>query len=417
MKFIHTADIHLDSPLTGLSKYEGAPEDECRHATRKALNNLIDIALRERVSFVLIAGDLFDGDWRDYNTGLYFASQMSRLREADIKVYIVSGNHDAASVITKNLTMPENVTFFQTKKAHTIIIDEMGLALHGQGFAHKAENENIALAYPCAKDGYINIGLLHTSLNGRPGHDNYAPCKTDDLVSLGYHYWALGHVHRHEIVNSNPWIVFPGNIQGRHIRECGPKGSVLVEIEEGEITAVEHCTLDVMRWAECIVDVTGCNSDDTLLENISQAISDTNNQNNGMPLAVRIELHGMCGIHSSLLADNDYWINQIRAQISDQSGGRIWVEKIRVLTQVQHERSETDEALGGFFERISNIDTNENTIDDLAISLSDLKNKLPLKEGNLRDLFAFDKPEYSGQIFKDIKAIIFERLFSGETNQ
>ncbi|GAI96953.1 unnamed protein product, partial [marine sediment metagenome] len=213
------------------------------------------------------------------------------------------------------------------------------------------------------------------------------------------------------------WIVFPGNIQGRHIHECGPKGSVLVEIEEGEITAVEHCTLDVMRWAECIVDVTGCNSDDTLLESISQAISDTNNQNNGMPLAVRIELHGMCGIHSSLLADNDYWINQIRAQISDQSAGKIWVEKIRVLTQVHHERSETDEALGGFFERISNIDTNENTIDDLAISLSDLKNKLPLKEGNLRDLFAFDKPEYRGQIFEDIKAIIFERLFSGETNQ
>ena len=239
---------------------------------------------------MLIAGDLFDGDWRDYNTGLYFASQMSRLREADIEVYIISGNHDAASVITKKLIMPENVTFFQTKKAHTILLDEMGVALHGQGFAHKAVNENIASAYPGAKDGYINIGLLHTSLTGRPGHENYAPCKPDDLISSGYNYWALGHVHTYEIVNRDPWIVFPGNIQGRHIRECGPKGSVLVKIDDGEISEVEHRTLDVMRWADCLVDITGCSSDATLSESITKAISDIENQNDGIPLAVRIEL-------------------------------------------------------------------------------------------------------------------------------
>ncbi len=417
MKFIHTADIHLDSPLTGLSRYDGAPEDEFRQATRKALINLVDLALSEHVSFVLIAGDLFDGDWRDYNTGLYFASQMSRLRKADIKVYIASGNHDAASVITKNLTMPENVKFFKTKKAHTIIIDEMGIALHGQGFAHKAMNENIASAYPGAIDGYINIGLLHTSLNGRPGHDNYAPCKPDDLISSGYNYWALGHVHTYEIVNRDPWIVFPGNIQGRHIRECGPKGSVLVKIDDGEISEVKHYTLDVMRWAECLVDITGCSSDATLSQSITNAISDIENQNDGIPLAVRIKLHGTCEIHSSLLADNEYWTNQIRASISDQSAGRIWIEKIQVHTRTHHEHSGTDETLGGFFERISNIDMNKTTIDDLEKSLSDFKNKLPLKEGNLSDLFAFDDPEYCRGILEDIKAILFERLFSGEAKQ
>ena len=363
---------------------------------------------------MLIAGDLFDGDWRDYNTGLYFASQMSRLREADIEVYIISGNHDAASVITKKLIMPENVTFFQTKKAHTILLDEMGVALHGQGFAHKAVNENIASAYPGAKDGYINIGLLHTSLTGRPGHENYAPCKPDDLISSGYNYWALGHVHTYEIVNRDPWIVFPGNIQGRHIRECGPKGSVLVKIDDGEISEVEHCTLDVMRWAECLVDITGCSSDATLSESITKAISDIENQNDGIPLAVRIELRGTCEIHSRLLADSEYWINQIRALISDQSAGRIWVEKILVHTQAHHEHSGTDEAFGGFLERINNIDMNKSTIDDLVNSLSDLKTKLPLRDGDLQELFAFDDPDYCSRILSDIKAIIFERLFSGE---
>ena len=414
MKFIHAADIHLDSPFTGLSKYDGAPEDEFRQATRKALVNLVDFALHEQVSFILIAGDLFDGDWRDYNTGLYFIQQMTRLREAGIDVYIISGNHDAASVITKKLVMPENVKFFGTKKPQTILLDDMGIALHGQGFAQKVVSENIASEYPVAKNGYINIGLLHTSLTGRPGHENYAPCKPDHLISLGYNYWALGHVHAHEIISREPWIVFPGNIQGRHIRECGPKGSVLVTIENGEISGVEHHALDVMRWSECPVDITDCSFDTGLIENVSHAISDIETQHNGMPLAVRIVLHGISEMHSRLLADSEHWTNQIRAQISDQSAGRIWVEKILIQTQPHPKNYTKNEVLGDFLERIHAIDTDNKTIDDFVNSLLDFKTKLPLKEGDLQELFAFDNPEYCERILTEIKEIIFERLFSEE---
>ncbi len=245
-KFIHTADIHLDSPLKGLEVHEDAPVEEIRGATRRALDNLIDLAIEEEVNFILIAGDLYDGDWKDYNTGLFFSARMGRLSKAGIKVFIVSGNHDAASQLTKTLPLPDNVTLFSSKKPQFRKLDDIGVIIHGQSYSYRAVTENLASQYPQYDSNYFNIGLLHTSLTGREGHENYAPCTLDDLKSKGYDYWALGHVHKREIISKDPWIVFPGNIQGRHIKETGAKGATLVTVEDGRIIKVEALELDVL---------------------------------------------------------------------------------------------------------------------------------------------------------------------------
>src|SRR3989442_11412313 len=109
MKFVHAADLHVDSPLRGLERYEGAPVDRVRMATRRALENLMQLCLEEEAAFLLLAGDIFDGDWKDYGTGLFFVGQMRRMRAAGIPVYLVRGNHDAASQVTKYLVLPDNV--------------------------------------------------------------------------------------------------------------------------------------------------------------------------------------------------------------------------------------------------------------------------------------------------------------------
>lgn len=213
-KFIHSADIHLDSPLRGLERYEGAPIEYARKASRAAFVNLVNLCLQEEVDFVLIVGDLYDGDWRDYNTGLFFTWQVSRLNDAGIKVVFVRGNHDAASQITKSLRMPENVIELSTERPETIIFDELGVAIHGQGFATRNVTEDLTLKYPQPIREFFNIGLLHTSVDGRQGHDPYAPCNLKDLIAKGYDYWALGHVHTREILHDKgPWVVFPGNVQ------------------------------------------------------------------------------------------------------------------------------------------------------------------------------------------------------------
>ena len=248
-RFLHAADIHLDSPLKGLIGQEGNAAERVRTATREALDQLVDFAIKEQVEFLVIAGDLYDGDWRDYKTGLFFVGQMGRLNKAGIPVYLLHGNHDAQSQITKRLELPDNVHVFGTRKPETFELGELNVALHGQSFRQREVTDNLVPDYPRPVSGTFNIGVLHTALGGRKGHDNYAPCSLDELVNKGYDYWALGHVHQAAVLHERPHIVFSGNLQGRHVRETGIKGAYLVAVEEKEITELACVPCDVVRWA------------------------------------------------------------------------------------------------------------------------------------------------------------------------
>ena len=218
-----------DSPLRGLERYEGAPVEAIRGATRRAFENLVTLALDEAVAFVVLVGDLYDGDWKDYNTGLFFSHQMARLHAAGIRAYLVAGNHDAASQLTRALRPPPNVHVFATAAPQTFTLPEFGVALHGQGYATREVTADLSQAYPRALPGLCNLGLLHTSLDGRPGHAPYAPCSVAGLATRGYQYWALGHVHQHEIVAREP-VVFPETSRPPRARDrcqgcgAGPRG-------------------------------------------------------------------------------------------------------------------------------------------------------------------------------------------------
>ena len=253
MRFLHAADIHLDSPLRGLEDYPGAPVERIRSATRTALTKLIDLCLAERVDFLLIAGDLFDLDWRDFHTALFVAEQMRRLESAAIPVFLILGNHDSHQEMTRRTPWPANVHLFDHKKPQTIQIDRLRVALHGMSFPKREVSENLVPGYPAPVAGWFNIGLLHTNANGSPNHDSYAPCSVEELIAKGYDYWALGHVHDYQILSERPHIVYSGNLQGRHARELGAKGAVLVTVSDGEVSEVEFRETDVLRWFQASV--------------------------------------------------------------------------------------------------------------------------------------------------------------------
>lgn len=260
VRILHAADIHLDSPLRGL---DGTADEQTvhrlRHATSDALSNLVTLALEEHPDAVVIAGDLYDGDAKDYQTGRTFIRAMERLNDAEnpIPVIVIAGNHDAASVITHTLTPPPNVRFLRTDRPETLTYPDRGLAFHGQGFADRAVLDNLVANYPKRLPGLINVGLLHTSLAGYEGHDTYAPCTLDDIAATDYEYMAMGHIH----TRGEPFVVgrttaaFSGNLQGRHIRETGPKGAYLVTLSEDELAHLEFVPLDVARWELVPVDV------------------------------------------------------------------------------------------------------------------------------------------------------------------
>ncbi len=334
MKFIHTADIHLDSPLKGLSSYPDAPAARLRTATRDAFRNLVNSAINEQVDFMVIAGDVYDGDWKDFNTGLFFIRQMGRLRQAGIPVYLLYGNHDAESEMTRGLALPENVHVFPSRKAETFRIDELKVALHGRSFKVAATTENLLPGYPEPVAGWLNIGVLHTALEGNTAHPKYAPCSLTELKTKGYQYWALGHVHEHWIQRGNATIAYPGNLQGRHIGELGARGALLVTAEDGEINEVDRLEVDVVRWHALEIDISpvvDMRSAVRLAGHAMERLLEATVAD--LPLAVRVVFKGRSAAHAELIMDEGQLRQEIIAQAVALDADRIWVEKVRVASE------------------------------------------------------------------------------------
>lgn len=333
MKFIHAADIHLDSPLTGLSAYADAPTELLRTATRDAFSNLMSAAIDEQADFMIIAGDLYDGTWKDYNTGVFFSREMGRLNVAGIPVFIVYGNHDAESEMTKRLTLPPNVVAFGSNRPHTHRIETLRVALHGQSFRQAATTDNLAIGYPAPLAGWLNIGVLHTALEGYAAHASYAPCALAELAAKGYDYWALGHVHEYAVLDTDPWVVFPGNLQGRHIRECGARGAVMVTVEDGRISTVERLITDVLRWQRLEVDVSAAADLTAAVQCVAGALRQLiESGSSDRPLALRVILHGRSGAHGDLFGNEARLRAEVVALAAAFAGERVWIEKVRVET-------------------------------------------------------------------------------------
>lgn len=386
-KFIHAADIHLDSKLKGLERYEGAPVQEIREAARHALSKLVDLAIKEDVALVLIAGDLYDGDWQDMHTGFFFISQASRLREANIPLFLIAGNHDAENRITRSLRLPTNVTFFAADAPESKVLEELGVAIHGQSFSTAAVLDDLSHGYPAAKPGCFNIGLLHTCASGREGHDRYAPCTIEGLKSKGYDYWALGHIHTRETLCQTPYIAFPGNIQGRHVRETGPKGCLLVTVEDDRSLEVEFKELDVLRWESPEIDVSQAESLDDVLDLVRAEIGALRRRAAGLSLAMRVNLVGECVIHHELLAERAQLVNEIRSAAIDLGQSDIWIEKLKLGTTAPNRKMAADDipddAMAELLDIFKLLKGEPDKITETEFEFADVLKKLPAELSHL----------------------------------
>ncbi|MGE3702812.1 MAG: exonuclease SbcCD subunit D [Hyphomicrobiaceae bacterium] len=346
-KFLHAADLHLDSPLLGLASKSADYASRVDRASRDAFENLVAVAIEEGCAFVLFAGDLFDGELRNFETGLFFIDQMRRLDAARIRAFIILGNHDAENRFASKLALTDNVHLFGARRAESVKIEPLSVTIHGRSFPQRDVTENIARDYPAAVPGHFNIGLLHTACQGSESyHAPYAPCSLEQLVNHGYDYWALGHVHNRAVLNEHPYVVYPGNLQGRTPRETGAKGASLVTVEDGQVTEIIHCELDVVRWVTVKLDITGSLTHMELVERLRDPIERARVEAGDRAIATRIHLTGVTDQHHRLLRE-PHALREDIATLLASVAGNIWLEKVKIATSAPQAPEATDPTVAG----------------------------------------------------------------------
>lgn len=415
-RFIHAADIHLDSPLRGLEAYEGAPLEQLRGATRQALTKLVDLCLSEHVDFLVIAGDVFDADWKDFQTALFVTKELRRLDRAGIPVYLIFGNHDSVEGMSKKTPWPSNVKVFDHKRPETVKLGALKVAIHGRSFPKREVVENWVPDYPSPVSDWFNLGLLHTNAGGNPNHDSYAPCSVSELAAKGYSYWALGHVHDYAVLNERPHVVYSGNLQGRHAREVGTKGCVLVEFEDTEVTNIEFRPTDVLRWSHEIIEVAPQATRDELLDTVRTRLRESVISAEGRLAAVRVEIVGRCQLHAELVSDSarQQLVTDIRA-LAGEVSDELWIEKIKIRTQslldVEQLRLRGDN-VGKLLQLVSEIANDPDRLRAIAEELKPLVTKVA---GDLKDMPGADALEFSDEVLlatwlREAESLLVNRL-------
>lgn len=420
MRFVHAADLHLDSPLLALSRQEPRQVERMRRATREAFTRLIDLCIERDAAFLVLAGDLYDHDCPNMQIAVFLRKELRRLEEKGIRCVIIKGNHDAANRITSALALPANTRVLGEHRPETVMFDDLPvrIAIHGQSFKPGPVPENLAASYPAPLRGCYNIGLLHTSLAGTSDHDAYAPCTLEELTSRGYDYWALGHIHRRAVLSRDPFVVFPGNLQGRHAKESGPKGCYVVDVDDaGRTASAAFVALDVVRWLRAEVDLKGRSGEADLVEGVREALQLAYRESDGRAAAVRVALTGRTSLYPAIERRPDR-LRQTTLELADEiAGDDMWIEKIVNNTTASGDRSDaglSDEThdlvsimqeIAGNAEQIGPLLTKE---------LDPLRTRLPGDMKELPSLRLIETPALCRQVLDRLQPRLAARLAGEE---
>ena len=319
MKFLHIADLHLDSPLRTQAARSPAMAEALKAASRQVLRRIVDAAIGEGVDALLMAGDIFDNGVGDVASRAALAFELSRLAQNRIPAVLIQGNHDALLDLGQYGPISDAVTVL-TPQSPTLHVGQA--AIHGIGFSAPRVSESLLGRYPQPEPGKINLGLMHTSLDGAPGHDRYAPCALADLMGHGYDYWALGHIHkRAEYVQGGRMVVMPGIPQGRSVREVDGGSATLVEIDLDGVRA-RPLPVELLRFTEIEADLTGAEDQATRAARIGRALAGA--QHDDVLIAARLHLRG----GSADLGDPAMLEALAREAVEDIDG--VFVDKVRI---------------------------------------------------------------------------------------
>jgi exonuclease SbcD len=380
-RFVHAADLHIDSPFAGVGDADNRVATRLREATYEAFQNLVDLCINQNADFLVIAGDVYDGADRSVRAQLRFRDGLSKLSEKGIKTFVVHGNHDPLDGWQSSITWPEGVHIFGATPEWVNFEKngEVVAAVQGMSYPTREVNDNLAVQFsPPTSGNLFAIGLLHANVGANSAHPNYAPCTVEDLSESGIDYWALGHVHtRQTLKRAAPVIAYPGNTQGRHPNETGARGALVVDIDPSGASRSEFVALDVVRWERSQVDISNLETIDSLDSAIRQATDNLSVQAEDRDVVSRLTLVGRGPLHEQLAVNGavEDLLDSVRSAWSGGGSPWVWVERIVDFTRPAidiESRAKADDFLGATLKRalLSSIESDE--IDRLTEVVSDV---------------------------------------------
>ncbi len=378
LRFIHAADLHLDSPFRGL-RTEAPPHVAVamQRATFEAYENIIGLCVREQVDALLVAGDVYDGADRSLRAQLKFVDGLNRLDAAGIRSFICHGNHDPLDGWEAQLDLPPRcVRFGPEVTGEPVFPEEPERAtVYGISYPTREVRQNLSPRFAEAVAGPgFNIGLLHANVGGNSDHDSYAPCSVIDLADTSINYWALGHVHTRQVLRpERPTVVYPGNPQGRHPGETSARGVYLVEVDDYGAVSLDFHPVDVVRWERLEVPIAGLETQQELLDAVDDAIAVCTDASGGRPVVYRLMFTGRGPLHLWLRRPGT--AADLLEQINSQNAFAdrwLWCERIQTDTAslVDRERAAGREDFVGDLARLSAVLLDDpNALDELRDEL------------------------------------------------
>ena len=352
--FVHAADLHLGSPFVGVSEVSEDIAALLQRATFTAFENVVDLCIERRADFLLVAGDVYDGCDRSLGAQLAFRNGLRKLAEAGTRSYVVHGNHDPLDGWASSLEWPEGVHVFRAQlESVTYARDGQDRAvIHGVSFPHVEVRENLATQFHAADSPLPQIGLLHCNVGANTGHEPYAPCTVEDLTAAGMDYWALGHVHTRAVLSAEkPTAIYPGNTQGRHVNEAGPRGCYVVHIDRDRHVQAEFAPVDAARWSCEAIDISPFETDEHLLSAIEDAVRAQPRASEGRPTLCTLALTGRGPLHAHLMHPN--YVQDLLEEarrLGHVQDTLVWITRIEDRTRMpldRQQRSQSEDIVGG----------------------------------------------------------------------
>jgi DNA repair protein SbcD/Mre11 len=344
-RFVHAADLHLDTPFQGIGRASPEVGDALLDASLDAWDDLVRLTIERDAAFLLLGGDIYDGAERGVRAQLRFLRGIERLGEHGIQVHVVHGNHDPLDGWSAIRRSPPNLVVYGAEGVTSVGIEKEDIRIatvHGISYSRRDVTENLALRFRRGPETGIHIGLLHCNVGGQPDHEASSPCSIEDLRRAGMDYWALGHIHRHGVMSrGDQWVVYSGNIQGRSPKpsELGPKGAIVVDVQGSRLRSAEFQALDHARFLELEVDLSTAEDIPALEAQLAAGAAELREANAGRGLIIRAVISGRGRIHRDLTRPAA--IEDVLKVLRERASGApfLWWESIRDRSKAEMDRA------------------------------------------------------------------------------